>query len=731
MKTTPFLLLSPAVLCLALASPAEAKLAQTIADDNIIVKAPSAVPFTISANSSAGLPVTWEVLTGPVTVSGNTVTLTGATGSVTLRGRQEGDGTYDPAPDKYETFIVENGGGFTKIAAGDAHVAAIRADGTMWTWGRNTNGQLGDGGTTDHAAPQQISGGPSGTTWTSVACGSAHTVALASNGTLWAWGSNSAGQLGIGSSTIAQKNFPTQVQSVSGAVWKGLACGANHTVAWTTQGSLYAWGKNDSGQLGDNTLGNRIAPTKVFGVDNVWAEASCGYAHTLGRRSDRSLWSWGDNAYGQLGDTTIIARKTPVRVGGSADTTTSWVGMSAGLYFNVGRRSDGTLWSWGNNASGQLGDGTTDDKNAPHQVGTDTDWTAASCGASFVVARKSDTWMWSWGGNAVGQLGDLTTEDRLNPVRVLKGPWGSVAAGAASVLAIRNDFLWSWGGNDNSQLALQAGITDQTAVPPGPRLPLASPQAVAALPATVPQTTILPCRVGSFLPPVVTVISGPAVLTADGGSLKFTGPGQVVVDISQAGDAAWSAAALTRFTLNVLPNQPPVTMPDSLGTTQDLAASISLRKLLFNDSDPDGDVISLTAVSPVTAHGSAAISGTKVIYTPAPGFAGTDSFSYTISDPSGATATGTVNVTVASGTGLSSISQNSAIQQTADGWKLHFAGIPGERYIIQYSADLTSWQTLAGPVTADERGVIEYLDNPQPAPPSRFFRTIASPAGAP
>jgi alpha-tubulin suppressor-like RCC1 family protein len=569
-------------LALALPALAHAGLPQSIPPAGIAIKSPTAAPFSLPATSSAGLPISWSKLVGPVTVTGSTVTPTGASGAVTLLGSQAGNATYDAAPARYVTFIVEAGGGFIKVAAGEAHVVAIRSDGSLWSWGKNSSGQLGDGSTTDRFTPTQISA--AGTTWTDVACGSAHSVARKSDGTVWTWGDNSQTQLGIGPSS--DRLFPIQVGSVN--TWTGVACGSFHTLARRSNGSLWTWGDNAQGQLGDNSLSDRSGPVQV-GTALDWTEISGGSQHSIGRRAGGSIWTWGANAFGQIGDGTSVTRRLiPTRVGLASD----WANVSAGFLFNLARKTNGTLYAWGNNDSGQLGNDTRTGSNVPVQVGTDTDWISLRCGAAFATAVKSNDMMWAWGDNSAGQLGDGSTADRLTPVSILAGPWSSIAAGSACVLAVQNEVLWTWGTNDNDQLALPPTITGISAVPPAPRVPLPRPQTIADAP-TIPVgvTTTVPTSSSSALPTTVRVLSGPA--TSHGSGVSFTAGGTVQIEVVQAGDASWEPAPTRTFTLNV----------DATGPVFTVAPA----NQFVQQATPAGTMVSFTATAVDAVSGPAAV----------------------------------------------------------------------------------------------------------------------------
>ncbi|OPY68532.1 MAG: Regulator of chromosome condensation (RCC1) repeat protein [Syntrophorhabdaceae bacterium PtaU1.Bin034] len=296
-----------------------------------------------------------------------------------------------------------------RIAAGSSHTVAIKSDGTLWAWGSNVSGQLGDGTTANRSVPTQIG---SATNWNVIAAGEAHNVAIRSDGTLWAWGSNVSGQLGDGTTTT--RATPIQVGAATN--WSAVAAGDTHTVAVRTDGTLWAWGSNVSGQLGDGTIVNKTVPTQIGTVTN-WSTAAAGSAHTVAIRTDGTLWAWGSNASGQLGDGTTANKTVPAQVGGAA----TWNAVDAGSGYSVATGSDGTLWAWGANASGQLGDGTIVNKTVPTQIGSGVIWSTVTAGSIHTMAIRSDGTLWAWGSNVSGQLGDGTTVNRTVPTQIASG----------------------------------------------------------------------------------------------------------------------------------------------------------------------------------------------------------------------------------------------------------------------------------------------------------------------
>ncbi len=250
------------------------------------------------------------------------------------------------------------------MSAGGAHAVAIRADGTLWAWGYNFYGQLGDGTQANRHTPEQVG---TGTDWVSVAAGGAHTLAIRADGTLWAWGDNEDAEVGNGQwgNSIFH---PTQIGTT--ADWASISAGCQHSIAIRADGTLWAWGYDRFGQSGDSGGALfQLNPKKVDAATN-WSAAAAGGDHTMAIRSDGTLWGWGDNQHGQLGDGTgTSARATPERIGNSK----AWTGIEAGYDFSIGVRA-GTLWAWGNNTYGELGDGTTASRLAPEQIGTTRSW---------------------------------------------------------------------------------------------------------------------------------------------------------------------------------------------------------------------------------------------------------------------------------------------------------------------------------------------------------------------
>ena len=407
-------------------------------------------------------------------------------------------------------------------AAGGASSFALKADGTLWSWGDNTSGQLGNGDASGSQVnhPVQVANS-SGIPFVAIASGAGHALALKADGSLWSWGSNGNGELGL-RDTLAQPGFvlspatPAQVlvdSADSDEDWTAVAAGDAHSLALKADGTLWSWGSNSRGQLGQPGLGTTVdqpIPTRV-GSDRDWSRISAGSLNSLAVKRDGTLWSIGDNGHGQLGSgqsvllstsavptfpafADFVALSSGVFHGvalqsngeiyafgdnsagqfgsGTRANSTSlvaagsdalgWVGSEPGGQFTIARRSNGTLWNWGDNFTGQLGDGSSTARLTPGLTGSATNWSAQSAGLSHAVALRSDGTLWSWGDNSRGQLGDNTGNPSLVPIQITtpgSNGWAALAAGDDHTLGLRGDgTLWAWGDNDSGQLGVGSNV---------------------------------------------------------------------------------------------------------------------------------------------------------------------------------------------------------------------------------------------------------------------------------
>jgi alpha-tubulin suppressor-like RCC1 family protein len=383
--------------------------------------------------------------------AGTTASGSGANGSGGSGAAPTGPGGQGAAPTSSSGGAGGGGGGGSggctavEVALGGLHTCARKDDGSLWCWGDNTDGKLGDGTTMLKSSPTQVP--VLGTTVAEVALGGGHTCARKNDGSLWCWGSNALGQLGDG--TFMDKPSPVELTALGTTVVE-VALGAAHSCAGTEDGVLSCWGVNGAGQLGDGSTVNKSSPAQVSSLTSV-VEVALGANHTCARKKEGSLWCWGQNASGQLGDGSTAPKTSPAKVSAFG----TYAEVALGGAHTCARENDGSLWSWGYNSSGQLGDGSTVNKSSPtHVSALGKSVAGVALGSFHTCARKNDGSLWCWGAGSYGQLGDGTKTDRTSPVQVsMLTAVADVALGDGHTCARTEDgSLWCWGRNSSGQL---------------------------------------------------------------------------------------------------------------------------------------------------------------------------------------------------------------------------------------------------------------------------------------
>ena len=361
------------------------------------------------------------------------------------------------------------------------HTPFLKSDGTVWATGHNANGELGDGTTgTDRLYPVQVTDSTTNpiTNISSISSGAAQTIFLKSDGTVWATGNNSDGELGIGNTT--QQNRAIQVTDYTTnpiTNISAISSGLNHTVFLKNDGTVWATGDNSSGQLGDGSTTDKLRAENVTDssgnfITNVSAIAA-GYNHTVMLKSDGTVWATGDNSSGQLGDGTTTNKSRAVQV---SDSTTNPItnvsAIAAGANHTVFLKNDGTVWATGHNGNGELGIGNTTQQNRAVQVTDNTGYissvAAIAAGTNHTLFLKSDGTVWATGDNGSGELGDgsttynpraeQVTDDSTNAITNIS----AISTGYNHSVFLKNDgTVWATGQNNNGELG-DGSTTDKT-----------------------------------------------------------------------------------------------------------------------------------------------------------------------------------------------------------------------------------------------------------------------------
>ena len=324
----------------------------------------------------------------------------------------------------------------------------------LWAWGFGSYGELGLGTTTlVNISPTLVMPSLS-FNWSKISCMLYHTLAIKTDGTLWAWGYDDYGQLGDGTRRISGDSIPNPIQIGTSTDWVDVLSTAHSSFAIKTDGTLWAWGYNGYGGLGLGDTTDRLVPTQV-GTSNTWRKISGRHYYTLAIKTDGSLWAWGLNSVGQLGDGTVIDKYNPIQIG----TSTNWAEITCITDSSFAIKTDGTLWAWGLNTSGQLGNGAILSKSNPIQIGTSTNWYTidggSSTNADAVLAIQNNGTLWGWGNYNSG-VTTLSTLVKIPTQIGIESDWSTIniSAGTHAIASKSDNTVWMWGLNSYGELDL-------------------------------------------------------------------------------------------------------------------------------------------------------------------------------------------------------------------------------------------------------------------------------------
>ncbi len=337
-----------------------------------------------------------------------------------------------------------------EFSAGTNFSLAIKSDGTMWGWGANGNLLGLNGVTPDQNLPVQIG---TANDWATVSAGAIHSLAVKTNGTLWAWGNGQFGQLG---NNVFNSATWTVTQVGTANDWLSVSAGNRFSIATKTTGTLWSWGLNNFGQLGINNIIDQALPVQV-GTASNWVRIDAGNRHSLAVDAAGFMWAWGDNTFGQFGDGTNTSSLIPILVG----TSNNWSLVSAGFDHSMALDLSGVLYTFGNNTNGQLCDGTNLPSNVPIPISFSSSglvslYIAVSAGNTFSLALKNDSTLWSGGFNSTGQLGlgNNTAVNVLTQVGTANGYLALSAGDAHSLIMDNTTSLFSTGRNLEGELGI-------------------------------------------------------------------------------------------------------------------------------------------------------------------------------------------------------------------------------------------------------------------------------------
>jgi hypothetical protein len=328
--------------------------------------------------------------------------------------------------------------------------------GQLYTWGANDQGQLGLNDLTYRSSPTQVG---TGTDWSSIKNGPGPAIlAKKTNGTLWAWGNGLSGKLG----TNDQVYRSSPVQIGTNTNWNKFAIGINSSVATKTDGTLWTWGTGIYGALGNNNRNNDYFSPIQVGANQTWNDVALYYQSVFSIKTDGTLWSWGENNSGQLGINNRTYRSSPTQVG----TGTNWSKISTFVAITAAIKTDGTLWTWGTRVNGVQGLNDNVYRSSPTQVGTGTTWSAVEIGSNHCLAIKTDGTLWGWGLNNSGQLGLNDTVSRSSPVQIgTTTNWSKIAPFGNASSALKTDgTLWTWGTGAGGRLGTNDTVSRSSPV---------------------------------------------------------------------------------------------------------------------------------------------------------------------------------------------------------------------------------------------------------------------------